>query len=366
MRRTPPTEDGRIRKRRRIAPAQTSFADIVLLIEQARSRAYQSVNTELVGLYWRIGKYISRKLKSAEWGEGVVVELALHLARTLPGIRGFTRRNLFRMRQFYDTYANDLEVSPLVAQLPWTHNLLILEQCKLATERGFYLRLAIREKWGKRELERQLRVGLFERSVLNPTKVSPPVTQLHPAAADVFKDAYVVEFLNLPAAHSENDLHRGLVRQLRDFLVELGRDFCFVGSEYPVQVGKRDFALDLLFFHRGLNCLVAIELKVGRFEPEHLGKLNFYLEALDRDVRKPHERAAIGVLLCASKDSEVVEYALSRSLSPALIAEYQTQLPDKTLLQAKLHEFYQVTLDSSPTRKRARKSKSPIRRKRAR
>ena len=152
----------------------------------------------------------------------------------------------------------------------------------------------------------------------------------------------MVEFLDLPQGHAEADLHQGLLQRLKDFLIELGRDFCFVGSEYPLQVGGRDFALDLLFFHRGLNCLVAIELKVGRFEPEYLGKLGFYLEALDRNVKKPHEQAAIGVLLCASKDNEVVEYALSRSLSPALIAEYQTQLPDKALLQAKLHEFYML------------------------
>lgn len=149
-----------------------------------------------------------------------------------------------------------------------------------------------------------------------------------------------MEFLGLPDGHDESDLHKGLLHKLKEFLIELGRDFCFVGSEFPVQVGKRDFALDLLFFHRGLNCLVAIELKVGRFEPEYLGKLGFYLEALDRDVKKAHENPAIGVLLCASKDAEVVEYALSRSLSPAMIAEYQTQLPDKQLLQAKLHEFY--------------------------
>jgi predicted nuclease of restriction endonuclease-like (RecB) superfamily len=353
-------------KRRRAPSVDSAFTEIVRLIEEARTRAYQLVNKELVGLYWRIGKYISQKLEAAEWGDSVVEQLARHIERTMPGLRGFTRRNLFRMRQFYDAYADDLEVSPLVAQVPWTHNLLILGQCKRAAERGFYLRLAIREKWGKREMERQLRIGLFERSVLKRAKVSPPVTQLHPAAASVFKDAYVVEFLNLPVEHSEADLHSGLVKQLREFLIELGRDFCFVGSEYPVQVGARDFALDLLFFHRGLNCLVAIELKVGRFEPEHLGKLNFYLEALDRDVRKPHERPAIGVLLCASKDSEVVEYALSRSLSPALIAEYQTQLPDKRLLQAKLHEFYQVTADSEPTRKLVRKSKGSKQVKRSR
>jgi hypothetical protein len=158
----------------------------------------------------------------------------------------------------------------------------------------------------------------------------------------------MVEFLGLADIHDEADLHHGLLRQLRDFLIELGRDFCFVGSEFPLQVGRRDFALDLLFFHRGLNCLVAIELKVGRFEPEYLGKLSFYLEAMDRDVKNEQENPTIGVLLCASKDEEVVEYALSHSLSPALIAEYQTQLPDKRLVQQKLHGFYQQKTSDTP------------------
>lgn len=228
-------------------------------------------------------------------------------------------------------------------QLPWTHHLIILGQSKRPEEREFYLRLAVRERWSKRELERQLWAAAFERAALSPAIVPPLVAQIHPEALDIFKGSYVVEFLELPGDHSESDLHRGLVNRLKDFLIELGRDFCFVGSEYPLQVGNRDFVLDLLFFHRGLNCLCAIELKVGRFEPEHLGKLEFYLEALDRDVRKPHEGPSIGVLLCASKDNEVVEYALSRSLSPALIAEYQTQLPDKRLLQAKLQELYALT-----------------------
>ena len=320
---------------------ETSFAEVVGLIEQARQRAYQAVDSELVGLYWRIGQYISAKLAAAVWGEGVVDRLAQHLARTMPGQRGYTRRNLFRMRQFFEAYGADEKVTPLVTQLPWTHNLIILTQSKRPEEREFYLRMAVQQRWGKRELERQYRLGAFERAVLSSAKVSPALTQMHGgAAASVFKDTYSVEFLNLPADHSEADLHSGLLGRLRNFLIELGRDFCFVGSEFPVQVGGRDFALDLLFFHRGLNCLVAIELKVDRFEPEQLGKLNFYLEALDRDVRKPHENPAIGVLLCASKDSEVVEYALSRTLSPALVAQYQTQLPDKQMLAAKLHEFY--------------------------
>ena len=328
-----------------ISPAtEKSFAEVVHMIQAARHTAVQAVNTQLIDLYWQVGAYISQKLEQAEWGDGVVTQLADYLARTQPGLRGFTRPNLFRMRQFYAAYRHEEKVSALLRQLPWTHNLIILSQSKRPEEREFYLRMAIQEKWSSRERERQFKTALFERSVLSPAKVTPLVTQSHPTALDVFRDAYLVEFLNLPDGHAEADLHQGLLVHLKDFLIELGRDFCFVGSEYPLQVGRRDFALDLLFFHRGLNCLVAVELKVGRFEPEYLGKLDFYLEALDRDVRKPHENPAIGVLLCANKDDEVVEYALNRSLSPALIAEYQTQLPNKQLLQAKLHEFYALNM----------------------
>lgn len=344
-------------------PADADFAEILGLIASARQRAYQAVNTALIDLYWQIGEHLSRKIAAAEWGDGVVNELSRHIARTYPGLRGFTRSNLLRMRQFYETYrhqemvapvvrllpdATDTPppgpdsgmVAPLVRQLAWSHHLVILGQSKRPEEREFYIRMAIREKWSKRELERQMKGSLFERTVLNPPQASPPVARIHPGAAAIFKDSYLVEFLDLPAAHAEEDLHGGLVRHLQRFLGELGRDFCFVGTKFPLQVGGRDFVIDLLCFHRGLNSLVAFELKVGRFEPEYLGKLGFYLEALDRDVRKTHENPSIGVLLCASKDAEVVEYALSRTLSPTLIAEYQTQLPDKELLRAKLHEFY--------------------------
>lgn len=320
------------------------FSDITRLIDSARQHAYQAVNTTLIELYWQVGAHLSHKIAAAEWGEGVVDQLAQHLASTQPGLKGFTRANLFRMRQFYEAYRAQEKVAPLVRQLPWTHNLIILSRSKRPEEREFYLKMAAQEKWSKRELERQYDTALFERAVLSPAKVSPLVSQTHPGAASIFKDSYLVEFLELPTAHLESDLQRGLLARLKQFLLELGRDFCFIGSEYPLQVGKQDFALDLLFFHRGLNCLVAIELKTKRFEPEHLGKLNFYLEALDRDHKKTHENPAIGLLLCASKDDEVVEYALSRSLSPALVAQYQTQLPDKKLLQAKLHEFYMANV----------------------
>lgn len=320
------------------------FAEVVQLISAARQHAYQAVNTTLIELYWQVGAYISNKVKAAEWGDGVIKQLAQHLVVTQPNLKGFTRPNLFRMRQFFETYHDKPIVSALLRQLPWTHNLTIMSRSKRPEEREFYLNMAIKEKWSSRELERQFNTALFERMVLNPVKLSTVLRETQPEALNVFKDSYVVDFLNLPPDHSEATLQQGLLGKLRQFLSELGRDFCFVGSEFPLQVGKQDFALDLLFFHRGLNALVAIELKVDRFSPAHLGQLNFYLEALDRDHKKPHENPAIGVLLCASKDDEVVEYALSRSLSPAMIAEYQTQLPDKKLLQAKLHEFYLLNI----------------------
>lgn len=313
------------------------------MIQAARGRALAAVNSELVDLYWRVGAYISQKLETAAWGEGVVEALARYIADRHPGLRGFTRANLFRMRQFYDTYRSNEKVATLLRQLPWSAHLHILAKTKRPEEREFYLRMASQQRWPVREVARQIDSALFERAVLHPPKVSTALRELHPGAETVFRDAYIVEFLELPDDHGEAELHQSLLRNLRQFLTEMGRDFCFIGSEVPLQVGNRDFALDLLFFHRELNCLVAIELKIGEFQPEHLGKLEFYLEALDRDLRKPHEAPSIGVLLCASKDSEVVEYALSRSLSPALIAEYQTRLPDRKLLQAKLHEFYALT-----------------------
>jgi predicted nuclease of restriction endonuclease-like (RecB) superfamily len=321
---------------------EAAFSEVLHFIESARQRAHKAVNTNLIDLYWQIGEYISRRITEDGWGKRTVTALADFIGRHHPGQRGFSPQNLWRMRQFFEAYQEMTELSSLLRELPWSSNLHILTKTKRPEEREFYLRMATRNGWQVREVARQIDRALFERAVLNPPKLSTVLRELHPTAGEVFKDAYFFEFLSLPVPHSESDLHNGLVRNLGRFINELGRDFCFVGSEYPLQVGGKDFALDLLFFHRGLNCLVAIELKVGEFQPEHLGKLEFYLEALDRDVRKPHEHPAIGVLLCATKDSEVVEYALSRSLSPALIAEYQTKLPDKKLLQDKLREFYEL------------------------
>ncbi|WP_225410082.1 PDDEXK nuclease domain-containing protein [Stigmatella hybrida] len=316
------------------------FGDVVALIEAARREASRAVNVQLIELYWKIGAVISRRIENDGWGKGTVEELAAHLARTQRSTRGFSPQNLWRMRQFFETYRDVPELSTLVRELPWSANLHIMSGAKRPEAREFYLRMAVQMRWNVRELARQIDAGAFERAVAAPPKLSTALREVHPGAVDVFKDVYSFEFAGLPKGHSETELHEGLLRHLGRFITEIGRDFCFVGSEYPVQVGNRDFAIDLVFFHRGLQCLVAFELKVGRFEPEHLGKLSFYVEALDRDVRKPHERPSIGVLLCASKEDEVVEFALARTTSPTLVAEYQTVLPPKDVLRAKLHEFY--------------------------
>ncbi|MEI7870338.1 MAG: PDDEXK nuclease domain-containing protein [Candidatus Methylumidiphilus sp.] len=206
-------------------------------------------------------------------------------------------------------------------------------------EREYYLNLMVTDKLTKRELERQIDASHFERSMISAI-LSPVARELHPSIGNTFKDNYVLEFLGLPPVHSENRLQKALVQHMKQFILELGKDFIFMGEEYRLQVGNQDFLIDLLFYHRGLSALVAFELKIGKFMPEYLGQINFYLEALDRDVKKPHENPSIGVLLCRDKDDEVVEYALSRNLSPTLIAQYQLQLPDKKLIQAKLHELY--------------------------
>jgi len=240
----------------------------------------------LVALYWEVGRYISRKLQKAIWGTGVVDELARYISKRHSDLRGFERRNLFRMRQFYEAYKHQKAAAQLARQISWSANLLILSRCKSQEEREFYLHLAHREGWDKRETDRQLRGALFERAVLGRPKVSPAVTQLHQDAERIFKDSYLVDFLGLPETHSEQELQRAIIVNLKRFLLELGRDFAFVGEQYLLPVGGQDFRLDLLFYHRELQSLIAIELKVDEFKPEYLGKLEFYLEALDRDVRK--------------------------------------------------------------------------------
>ena len=317
---------------------QHDFGEVLHHIQQTRQKVFAQVNTALMALYWQVGHIVSDKVRREAWGKGVVSALAHYIAQTDPSIKGFSDKNLWRMKQFYEAYQGDEDLSSLARELPWTHNVIIFSRCKSPAERKHYLRQAIADKLGKRELERQIDTAHFERSAL-PTKLSPAARVLHPALGASFKDTYILEFLGLPEPHSENDLKRALVLHMKAFVLELGKDFLYVGEEHRLQVGNQDFYIDLLFYHRGLSALVAFELKVGQFKPEHMGQLNFYLEALDRDVKKPHENPSIGVLLCRDKDDEVVEYALSRNLSPALVAQYQLQLPDKKLMAAKLHEL---------------------------
>ncbi|MEI6294285.1 MAG: PDDEXK nuclease domain-containing protein [Methanomicrobiales archaeon] len=351
---------------------QKQFAEIISLIKQVRNNTLMTVNTELINLYWNVGEYISRKVANANWGDGTIDELSDLIQKEHPDLKGFNRSGLYRMRRFYETYAQSKFVSTvltqielpesqttgivstvvtqletsdirssILAKISWSHHLVLLSRTKSDEEREFYLRLCLREKTSVRELERQISSGVFERIMIGNQTLSPALKEIHPDVTNTFKDTYVFEFLNLPEKHSESDLQKGLVRQMKNFILELGRDFIFIGEEFRVQVGNGDFYIDLLFYHRGLQCLVAFELKADKFKPEHLGQLNFYLEALDRDVKKPNENPSIGVLLCKDKDSEVVEYALSRTLSPTMVTEYTTKLPDKKLLQQKLHELFE-------------------------
>ncbi len=316
------------------------FIDIIQIIRQSRSDAIRIVNAELINLYWNIGEFISMKLLLAEWGDSVVTELAKYIQQNEPDIKGFSDKNLWRMKQFYETYKDYPKISTLLREISWSHNLAIFSRCKSSEEREFYLKLSKQESYSFRELDRQISASLFERTMIGNTKLSTALREANSNMSNTFKDSYIFDFLNLPEQHSENELQRGLVKQMKNFILELGRDFLFIGEEYKLQVGNSDFYIDLLFYHRGLQCLVAFELKADRFKPDHLGQLNFYLEALDRDVKRHNENPSIGVLLCKDKDSEVVEYALSRSLSPTMVSEYKTQLPDKKLLQQKLHELF--------------------------
>ena len=316
------------------------FVEIIQLIKHSRTNAIKAVNAELINLYWNIGEFISKKLQLSEWGDSVVTELAKYIQQNEPDIKGFSDKNLWRMKQFFETYKDFPKLSTLLREISWSHNLAIFSRCKTIEEREFYLKMAKHENYSFRELDRQISASQYERTMIGNSNLSTALREINTDIANTFKDSYIFDFLNLPQTHSESDLQRGLLGKMKNFILELGKDFLFIGEEYKLQVGNSDFFVDLLFYHRGLQCLVAFELKADKFRPNHLGQLNFYLEALDRDVKKTNEKPSIGVLLCKDKDSEVVEYALSRSLSPTMVSEYTTLLPDKKILQQKLHELF--------------------------
>ena len=313
------------------------FDNIIAIIEKSKMRAIRAVNAEMIEMYWQIGQYLSEKSNNDGWGKNTVQDFADYLKRTYPSASGFSAQNLWRMKQFYETYHENEKLSPLVREISWSNNLLIMTGCKTDEPREFYMRLCIQNGYAKRELERQIDSMLYERTMLSQEK-NKELIERYPAVG-ALRDSYVLEFLDIPEDFKEKDLRKAIISNLKKFILEFGKDFTFVGEEYRVQVGNTDFFIDLLFFNRALSCLVAIELKVGKFKPEHLGQLNFYLEALNRDVKKPEENPSVGLILCTYKDDTVVEYALSSSLSPAMVADYTLKLPDKKLLEDKLREI---------------------------
>jgi predicted nuclease of restriction endonuclease-like (RecB) superfamily len=313
------------------------FSEITTLITKAKAKAYHAVNKELVNLYWNVGEYVSKQVAAKAWGKSIVKELADFIQISEPNVIGFSSQNIWRMKQFYETYASNEKLATLSRELSWSHNRLIIPLEK-NQEKEFYLRMSLKENWSVRELERQINSSYYERVMLADSKLARLSRELPQNITNTFKDTYIFELLQIPEEHHEKELSKSISSNITKFLLEFGRDFAFMGEEYPLQVGNQDFAIDLLFYNRSLNCMVAIELKNERFKPEHLGQLNFYLEALDQDVKKEHENPSIGILLCKGKDDTVVEYAMNRSLSPTLIADYKTKLPNKALLQQKWEE----------------------------
>lgn len=352
------------------------FQHLYKLILTSRKDALLSVNKSQLNLYWQIGTYINKKIEARSWGDKVVEQLEKWLSEQEPGIKGFDRRNIYRMREFFLAWNNVswslspsglkivgstspqmqttedqidkivVTVSPRLPQIPdwltkipWSHHLALLSATKNIEERVFYILLTEKENYTIRELRRQLKSGLYERQKMSSRFVQPLKHPKAELAPQIFRDKYIFEFLDLPEPYIESDLKKALIAKLKHFILELGKDFIFIDEEFRLKVGLKDYYIDLLFYHRELQCLVVYELKTVEFEPEHLGKINFYLEALDRDVKKPHENPSIGVLLCKTKDNTVVEYALSRNISPALVSEYQTKLIDKGVLQKMLNEW---------------------------
>ena len=317
------------------------YSEVISIIERARENAFRAVNSEVISMYRDIGAYVSEKVKNDGWGKAVVKDFSEFIQSCYVGIQGFSASNIWRMRQFYETYKDNERLASLTHEINWTNNLKIMARAKTEEAREFYLLLAAKNRYSRSELERQIDSMLFERTMISDEKNESFIARSAGLAS--LRDSYVLEFLDIPHNNKEKELRKAILANLKDFILEFGKDFSFVGEEYRVQVGNSDFKIDLLFFNRELACLVAVELKRGAFKPEHLGQLEFYLEALDSDVKKKSENPSVGLILCADKDDAVVEYALRRSMSPALVANYQLHLPNKKLLENKLREITEIS-----------------------
>ena len=306
------------------------------MIEIRRNNAIRKVNEELVGLYWDCGKYISLKVKNEKWGSKTIDNLAKYIKNKYPKIKGFNRSNIYRMIQFYEVYKNNEIVAPLARQLSWTNNVLILGMTNSIEEKEFYIRLCLKNNYKKEELIRQIKSGYYERYMLSDSKLNEELN-----SSTKFLDTYSLEFLNLPSNYKEKDLKNEIINNMKEFILEIGNDFIFIDSEYKVKVGNKVFYIDLLFYNRELNCLVAFELKIGEFKPEYISKMNIYLEALDKE-KKENENPSVGVILCTNKDKQVVEYTMSKNLSKTQVSEYTLKLIDKKLLENKLKEIKDI------------------------
>lgn len=311
------------------------YADFLYEVRQRirdrQLQALRSVNRELVELYWEIGKLIHHKQEVMGWGKAVVETLAQDLQVEFPGRNGFSARNLWNMREFYCTYVDRPNLQPLVAEVSWTKNLLIMTQCKDDLEREFYLRATARFGWTKATLQHQIDNKSYEKYLLSQTNFDETLSEdIKSQAILAVKDHYTFDFLGLADQHSERELEEALIQNLRAFLSELGGTFAFIGNQYRLEVGGQEYFIDLLLFHRRLRCLVAIELKIGDFKPEHKGKMEFYLEALDRQERMDGENPPIGMIICRYKNKTVVEYALRTAARPIGVATYTIvpQLPE--------------------------------------
>lgn len=329
---------------------EVNFSEVINMIETRRNNAYRKVNEELISLYWDFGKYISEKVNDSNWGDKIVDKLVEFMKREYPTMKGFTRPGIYRMKQFYETYKENEIVAPLVRQISWTNNVLILGATNTMEEKEFYIKMCIKNNYSKRELDRQIGSGYYQRYMLSEGKANEGLAKVegdedYPNTRIL--DTYSLEFLDLPNQYSESDLKKAIISNMKDFILEIGKDFTYVGEEYRVQVGNEDFYIDLLFYNRALSCLVAFELKIDKFRPEFISKMDFYLEALDRQAKKENENPSVGVILCASKDEEVVEYAMSRSLSPTMVSQYTLKLIDKKLLENKLREITNIVEENS-------------------
>lgn len=303
---------------------KTFFKEIKERIYKAQYDALKAVNKELINLYWDIGKSIVAKQDKIGWGKAIVETLAKDLQKEFPGIQGFSSANLWRMRNFYLTYRTDEKLAPLVREISWTKNVIIMERCKDDIRREFYLKTTKKFGWTKDVLINQIEAVAFERFMANQTNFDKTVPEKYRHQAKLaVKDEYSFDFLELAEEHSEKELERALLENVRNFLIEMGGYFTFVDNQYRLEIDGEEFFIDLLLYHRKLRCLVAIELKIGAFKPEYAGKMQFYLSALNDRVKLPDETPSIGIILCKDKSRTIVEYALKDTKKPIGVSTYR-------------------------------------------